>query len=302
MKRILVSGAAGFIGQHLCERLVKDGHSVVGVDIVCPPTAVSWKFKRWNVNSPPVNYEIATTNWDAVIHLASHASPKKYLARPLETLSVGSVGTGHMLEVTSSEGRFLLASTSEIYGDPLQHPQHESYWGNVNPIGPRSCYDESKRYAEALTMAYHLEYRVNTKIARIFNTYGPKMAKDDGRVIPNLINQALEGKPLTIYGDGSQTRSFCYIDDLVDGLVKLLWSDVNEPVNLGNPKEFTMLELAALVKEITNCDSPITHLPLPTDDPARRKPDIGRAIGHLGWWPTVSLRAGLEKTIAYFRQ
>jgi dTDP-glucose 4,6-dehydratase len=297
MKRILVSGAAGFIGQHLCGRLKNDGHDVTGFDLVGR--------SQWDVadNDTLAEFDYDVHPWDAVIHLASHASPKKYLAKPIETLLTGSHGTYNMLEVARfSNARFLLASTSEIYGDPLQHPQHESYWGNVNPIGPRSCYDESKRYAEALTMAYHREYRVNTKIARIFNTYGPKMAKDDGRVIPNLINQALEGRPLTIYGDGSQTRSFCYIDDLVAGLVKLLWSDVNEPVNLGNPIEFTMLELATLVKEITNCDSPIEYHPLPTDDPTRRQPNIGRAIAELDWWPTIHLRAGLEKTIAYFRQ
>jgi len=239
---------------------------------------------------------------DAVLHLASLASPKDYLAHPIETLEVGSAGTRNMLELARQHSaRFLLASTSECYGDPLVHPQTETYWGNVNPVGVRSCYDESKRYAEALTMAYHRVHGLRTNIVRIFNTYGPRMKLDDGRVVPAFIDQALRGQPLTVYGDGSQTRSFCYVSDLVEGLVRLMFSEERFPVNLGNPAEMTILEFAQAVQKVAGSRLPIRHLPLPEDDPKRRRPDISKARALLSWEPRVPLDEGLRQTWEYFR-
>jgi dTDP-glucose 4,6-dehydratase len=240
--------------------------------------------------------------FDIVLHFASLASPKDYLNFPLETLESGSTATRNMLEVAREyDARFLVTSTSECYGDPLEHPQTESYWGNVNPIGPRSCYDESKRYAEALTMAYHRKYGLRTNIARIFNTYGPRMKLDDGRVVPAFLGQALEGKPLSVFGDGTQTRSFCFVSDLVDGLYRLMLSEEREPVNLGNPEEITLLEFAERIQRLLGTNSPLAFYPLPENDPTRRQPDISKAYRTLGWQPHVALEDGLRETVAYFK-
>src|SRR5579883_1093655 len=308
MMRHLISGAAGFIGSHLCDRLIANGDRVVAVDNLITGSArniahlcgqTNFKFIEWDVTRP---IEI-DGRFDQVWHLASLASPKDYLEHPIETLEVGSTGTRNMLDVAVRDGaRFLLTSTSECYGDPLVHPQQETYWGNVNPVGVRSCYDESKRYAEALTMAYHRVHGLRTNIARIFNTYGPKMQLDDGRVVPEFIDQALRGEPFTIYGDGSQTRSFCYIRDMVDGLYRLAFSDERYPVNLGNPREMTILEFADCIRKITGTKAPIAYKPLPQDDPKRRRPDITKAKRILGWEPKVVLEDGLRETIAYFQQ
>jgi dTDP-glucose 4,6-dehydratase len=306
--RFLVSGAAGFIGSHLCDRLLADGHAVVGLDNFITGSRENFRHADGAARLEIVAHDVTTPigiegPFDGVLHLASLASPAHYLAHPIETLESGSTGTRNMLEVARRDGaRFLLASTSECYGDPLEHPQSETYWGNVNPVGPRSCYDESKRYAEALTMAYHREYGVRTSIARIFNTYGPRMQLNDGRVVPAFVQQALLGQPLTVYGDGSQTRSFCYVSDLVDGLVRLLLSDVRDPVNLGNPREMTVLEFAQHVAAAMGESAPAIELrPLPQDDPKRRRPDITRAREKLGWEPRVSLEDGLRETLAWFR-
>jgi dTDP-glucose 4,6-dehydratase len=239
---------------------------------------------------------------DCVVNMASPASPKDYLEHPIETLDVGSIGTRNMLELALEKGaRFLVTSTSECYGDPLVHPQVETYWGNVNPVGPRSCYDESKRFAEAITMAYHRKHGVRTNIARIFNTYGPRMKLDDGRVVPAFLDQALHSKPMTVFGDGSQTRSFCYVSDLVDGLYRLMQSDERYPVNLGNPREMTILEFAKHIREMTGAKSQIVFEPLPEDDPKQRRPDISKAKAVLGWEPCVPLEEGLRETVAYFQ-
>ena len=306
--RFLMSGAAGFIGSHFCDRLIAEGHSVLALDNYMTGAArniehledhPSFEFREWDVCRP---LEIEGPV-DAVLHLASLASPKDYFDHPIETLDVGSAGTRNMLEIARLNGaRFLVTSTSECYGDPLVHPQVETYWGNVNPVGVRSCYDESKRYAEALTMAYHRVHGLRTTIARIFNTYGPKMQLDDGRVVPQFIDQALKGEPLTVYGDGSQTRSFCYVRDLVDGLYRLTFSEERFPVNLGNPREMTILEFAECVRNIIGSDAPLVFKPLPQDDPKRRQPDIGKAKRVLGWEPKVRLEEGLRETIAYFQQ
>jgi dTDP-glucose 4,6-dehydratase len=311
----LVSGAAGFIGSHLCERLLADGHSVLGLDNLITGSRRNlahlanqsrFRFIEHDVTQP---LELAGRfdpegSFDHVWHLASLASPKEYLAHPIETLESGSTGTRNMLEIARRDGaRFLVTSTSECYGDPLQHPQVETYWGNVNPVGVRSCYDESKRYAEAMTMAYHRYHGVRTNIARIFNTYGPRMAVDDGRVVSNFIVQALRGRPITIYGDGSQTRSFCYVTDLIDGLWRLMNTDgLTGPVNIGNPGEFTIRELAELVISLTGSASEIVHRPLPQDDPVQRQPDITLAKEKLGWQPHVPLKEGLVSTVAYFEK
>jgi len=240
---------------------------------------------------------------DSVLHMASPASPKDYLEHPIETLDVGSLGTRRMLELALEKGaRYLLTSTSECYGDPMVHPQVETYWGNVNPVGPRSCYDESKRFAEAMTMAYHRAHGVPTNIARIFNTYGPRMKLDDGRVVPAFLDQALRGQPMTIFGDGSQTRSFCYVSDLVDGLYRLMQSDERYPVNLGNPREMTILEFAEEIRRLTGSRSEVSYRALPEDDPRQRKPDITKARAMLGWEPRVSLEEGLSKTVEYFER
>jgi len=303
----LVSGAAGFIGSHLCDRLLADGHHVTGLDNLI--TGSRRNLSHLDGNSHFQFLERDVTHaielpgpFDQVWHLASLASPKEYLAHPIETLESGSTGTRNMLEIARRDGaRFLLSSTSECYGDPLEHPQAETYWGHVNPVGIRSCYDESKRYAEALTMAYHRCHGARSNIARIFNTYGPRMALKDGRVVPAFLDQALRGEPLTVYGDGSQTRSFCYVADLVDGLVRLGSSEEHEPVNLGNPVELTILEFADRIRRLMGSNLEVVFRPLPEDDPRKRRPDISKAKRILGWEPQVSLEDGLRETVAYFR-
>jgi dTDP-glucose 4,6-dehydratase len=305
--RIVVAGAAGFIGSHMCDRLLAEGHTVVALDNLLTGSRRNLAHlsgePRFELIEQDITRRFSVEGVvDAVVNMASPASPKDYLEHPIETLDVGSLGTRNMLELARAKGaRFLLTSTSECYGDPLVHPQVESYWGNVNPVGPRSCYDESKRFAEALTMAYHRTFGLATNIARIFNTYGPRMKLDDGRVVPAFLDQALRGQPMTIFGDGSQTRSFCYVDDLVDGLYRLMSSAEPYPVNLGNPNEMTILEFAEQIRCRTGSRSELVFLPLPEDDPRQRRPDIGKANLILGWQPRVSLEAGLERTVAYFR-
>lgn len=306
MARAVVTGGAGFLGSHLCRRLLERGDEVVCVDNLSTGSVDSlsgllgrpgFEFKEHDVSkfidvSGPV---------DAVLHFASPASPADYLRMPIQTLKVGSLGTHNGLGLAlSKEAVFLLASTSEVYGDPQVHPQPETYQGHVDPVGPRGVYDEAKRFAEAMTMAYHRHHGLDTRIVRIFNTYGPRMRPDDGRVVSNFIIQALRGLPLTVHGDGAQTRSFCYVDDQVRGLLALLDRDVRVPVNIGNPDEVTVAELADLVLEVTGSDSPITHGDPPPDDPGRRCPDIGRARRCLGWEPEVGLRDGVERTVAWF--
>ena len=305
--RIVVSGAAGFIGSHMCDRLLDEGHSVVGLDNFLTGSRANVAHLTNHPNFRLVEQDITepfTVDGpvDRVVNMASPASPKDYLEHPIETLDVGSLGTRRMLELALAKGaRFLVTSTSECYGDPLVHPQVETYWGNVNPVGPRSCYDESKRFAEAITMAYHRKHGVRTNIARIFNTYGPRMKLDDGRVVPAFLDQALRGAPMTIFGNGSQTRSFCYVSDLVDGLFRLMESDERYPVNLGNPREMTILEFAEQIRQMTGSKSEIIYQPLPEDDPKQRKPDITKARAILGWEPRVLLEDGLPETVAYFR-
>lgn len=305
--RVLITGAAGFLGSHLADRFLRDGHEVVGLDnfLTGSPENIAhltghpgFSFLRHNISE----FTYVAGPLDGVLHFASPASPVDYLELPIQTLKVGSLGTHNALGVALAKGaRFLLASTSEVYGDPLVHPQPEHYWGNVNPIGPRGCYDEAKRFAEAMTMAYHRAQGVDTRIVRIFNTYGPRMRPNDGRVVSNFIMQALRGEPLTLYGDGSQTRSFCFVSDEVEGIYRLFQSGVTDPVNIGNPDEFTVRQLAELVLEMTGSTSAITSLPLPADDPKVRQPDITRARERLGWAPTIPLREGLQATIDYFR-
>ncbi|MEP7352447.1 MAG: UDP-glucuronic acid decarboxylase family protein [Acidobacteriota bacterium] len=308
--RHLISGAAGFIGSHLCDRLLADGGEVVGLDNLITGSRDNLSHLA---NHPRFQFEVcdvakeittirAAGKFDHVWHLASLASPKFYLLYPIETLESGSSGTRNMLDIAHRDGaRFLVSSTSESYGDPLEHPQVETYWGNVNPVGERSCYDESKRYAEAMTMAFHRKHGVRTNIARIFNTYGPRMALNDGRVVPAFLDHALRGLPLTIFGDGKQTRSFCYVSDLVDGLVRLANSEERFPVNLGNPLELTILEFAERIQQLMGAKSELVHNPLPSDDPKQRQPDIGKAKRVLGWEPAVSLADGLKSTVEYFK-
>jgi len=304
--RVVVAGGSGFLGSHLCDALVGRGDRVVCVDnfITGSPDNVahlsdSDAFELVEADvCQPLHIEGGI---DAVMNLASPASPKDYVENPIETLDVGSVGTRNLLELArASDARFFMASTSEVYGDPFVHPQTEDYWGNVNPIGPRSMYDEAKRFSEALTFAYHRTHGVPIRVVRIFNTYGPRMQSDDGRVVSNFITQALRGEPLTLYGDGSQTRSFCYVDDEIHGFLALLDSDETGPINIGNPGEFTMVELADLVNELTGNEAGVVHRPLPADDPRQRRPDITRATEALGWTPQVDLRDGLQRTIAHF--
>ena len=305
---MLVTGAAGFLGSHLVDRLLAEGHSVLGMDnfITGNPANLEhlkserrFRLVRQDVSQP---YRV-TGALDGVFHLASPASPPDYQRWPVETLMAGSYATHRGLVLARAKGaRFFLASTSEVYGDPQVHPQPEAYWGHVNPIGPRAMYDEAKRFAEALTTSVQRTYGADIRIARIFNTYGPRMRPRDGRVVSNFIVQALAGEPLTIHGDGSQTRSFCFVSDLIEGLYRLFQSDRTEPTNLGNPGEFTVLELAETVKEMTRSSSPIEHRPLPEDDPRVRQPDISAAQTAFDWAPTVSLREGLTATIEYFRQ
>jgi dTDP-glucose 4,6-dehydratase len=313
--RILITGAAGFLGSHLSDRLLSEGHQVVGMDnfVTGHPNNLGhlsghpgFSFIRHDVS----NFIFVPGKIDAVMHFASPASPNPaspygYVNLPIQTMKAGAMGTHNTLGVARAhQARFLLASTSEIYGDPLEHPQRESYWGHCNPIGDRSVYDEAKRFAEALTMAYHRFHGLNTGIVRIFNTYGPRMHLDDGRVVPNFLQQALMQKPLTVYGDGSQTRSFCYVDDLVEGILRLLFSEEHMPVNIGNPVETTILEFAETINKITSNPAGVTYKPLErlAEDPQRRRPDISRANQILGWEPQVSLAEGLEKTIPYFRE
>ncbi len=306
--RTVITGGAGFIGSHLCERFLDEGHEVVCVDNLLTGTRRNiahlegnhrFRFLEHNI-SEPVEIDGPVEN---VLHFASPASPVDYLAHPIPTLKVGSLGTHNALGLAKAKNaRFLLASTSEVYGDPEVHPQREDYWGHVNPIGPRGCYDEAKRFAEAITMAYHRFHGVKTRIVRIFNTYGPRMRLNDGRVLPNFINQALHGEPITIYGKGDQTRSFCYVSDLVEGLYRLLLSDHSLPVNLGNPSEITVLELAReIIALVEGTKSTVIHCDLPQDDPKRRRPDITKAQTLLGWNPTVDRGAGFRQTLEYFR-
>ncbi|HEY6207793.1 MAG TPA: UDP-glucuronic acid decarboxylase family protein [Gemmatimonadales bacterium] len=306
--RVLVTGAAGFLGSHLCDRLLAQGYRVVGMDNFLTGNSANVAHLRSHPDFQLVLHDV--TNFielegplDAVLHFASPASPVDYLEHPIPTLKVGSLGTHKALGLARAKrARFLLASTSEVYGDPLVHPQPESYWGNVNPVGPRGVYDEAKRFAEAMTMAYHRYHGLDTRIVRIFNTYGPRMRPNDGRVVSNFIVQALHGQPLTVYGDGAQTRSFCYVDDLVTGIVLLFERGDADPTNLGNPHEFTVRELAALVLKLTGSRSEIVERPLPVDDPRVRQPDIGRVRETLGWEPKVGLEEGLRRTIDYFRR
>ncbi len=306
--RILVTGASGFVGSHFCERLLTEGHEVMGIDNFVTGRRENVAHlqdggRKFTLIEGDVCERIEVAGrLEAVLHLASPASPPAYLGLPIQTLRAGSWGTQKSLGVARAKSaRFLLASTSEVYGDPLVNPQPESYWGNVNPVGPRGVYDEAKRFAEALTMAYHRVHGIDVKIARIFNTYGPRMRPDDGRVVSNFIRQALTGEPITVYGDGSQTRSFCYVDDLVEGLYRLLLSNHTGPMNVGNPAEMTVQELADMVLDLTESDAEVVRLPLPEDDPQVRRPDIALAREVLGWEPTVPLRTGLERTIAHFR-
>jgi dTDP-glucose 4,6-dehydratase len=307
MARIVITGGAGFLGSHLADKLLARGDEVVAIDNLSTGNKANIEHLFGAGGFTFVEHDVSNYVWvpgdvDAVLHFASPASPIDYLEMPIQTLKVGSLGTHNTLGLALDKGAtYFIASTSEVYGDPLVHPQTEEYWGNVNPVGPRGVYDEAKRFAEAMTMAYHRYHDLDTRIVRIFNTYGPRMRPDDGRVVSNFIVQALKDEPLTIYGDGSQTRSFCFVEDEVRGLIALLDSNENDPVNVGNPNEFTIAELAEIVLEITGSSSTIERHPLPTDDPTQRKPDITRAREILGWEPQVQLREGVERTIEYFR-
>ena len=306
--RVLITGAAGFLGSHLAQRFIESGHEVIGVDNFITGSRANSVFLESLGSFRLIEHDISTPLFiddelDGVLHFASPASPVDYLEMPIQTLKVGSLGTHNALGLAKAkDARFLLASTSEVYGDPLVHPQPETYWGNVNPIGPRGVYDEAKRFGEAMTMAYHTYHGLETRIVRIFNTYGPRMRPGDGRVVSNFIVQALRGDPLTICGDGSQTRSFCYVKDEVEGIFRLFNSNRAEPVNIGNPNEFTIAELAQVVLEETGSSSVIERLPLPTDDPKVRQPDITIARELLGWEPAVDLRSGIRETLPYFRE
>jgi dTDP-glucose 4,6-dehydratase len=308
MDTVLITGGAGFIGSHLCEFLIAKGYRVLCVDNFLTGSRKNIAQLEGNRNFRLIEHDITKPleideEIHYVLHLASAASPVDYMKYPIQTLKVGSLGTHNALGIAKAKkAKFLLASTSEVYGDPLVHPQPESYWGNVNPIGPRGVYDEAKRFGEAITMAYRRVHNVDTKIARIFNTYGPRMRKKDGRVVPNFIMQAIENEPLTVYGDGSQTRSFCYITDLVDGIYRLMTSNVNEPVNIGNPDEYSILEFAKKIIALTGTKSKIAFEPLPVDDPKTRKPDITKARKLLKWEPKVNVDDGLKKTIEWFRK
>jgi dTDP-glucose 4,6-dehydratase len=307
MSRVVITGGAGFLGSHLCERALAEGHEVVCVDNLVTGRLENLKhlldrddieFLEHDVTKP---FEVAGPV-DYILHFASPASPIDYLELPIQTLKVGSLGTHNSLGLAKAKGaRFFLASTSEVYGDPQEHPQKETYWGNVNPVGPRGVYDEAKRFAEAMTMAYHRYHQVDVRIVRIFNTYGPRMRVRDGRVVPAFVQQALTGEPMTVFGEGKQTRSFCYVDDLVEGIWRLLMSDLRQPCNIGNPHEMTILEFAETIRAAVGSSSPIVFNPLPVDDPQTRQPDITQAREKLGWEPKVQLAEGLRSTIAYFR-
>lgn len=307
-KRILITGAAGFLGSHLCDRFLKEGYEIIGMD-----NLLTGNIKNIEHLFPVKEFEFyyhdvtkfvhVPGNLDYILHFASPASPIDYLKMPIQTLKVGAMGTHHLLGLAKAKGaRILIASTSEIYGDPLVHPQKEEYWGNVNSVGPRGVYDEAKRYMESITMAYHTFHQLETRIIRIFNTYGPRMRLDDGRALPTFLSQALRGEDLTVFGDGSQTRSFCYVDDLVDGIYRLLLSDYSSPVNIGNPSEITLLQFAEEILALTGSKSKIVYKPLPQDDPKQRQPDITKAKTILGWEPKVDRKEGLKLTYDYFKQ
>ncbi len=306
--RVLVTGGAGFLGSHLCDRLLREGHDVVAMDNLITGNTRNISHLVGNPRFKFIHHDVTEYIYidgplDGILHFASPASPIDYLELPIQTMKVGALGTHKALGVAKEKkARILLASTSEVYGDPLVHPQPETYWGNVNPIGPRGVYDEAKRFAEALTMAYQRFHGVDTRIVRIFNTYGPRMRPKDGRVVPALIGQAIAGQPMTVFGDGSQTRSFCYVDDLIDGIYRLFLSDEPDPTNVGNPAEMSVLEFAKVIQKLTGTKSQIGFQPLPTDDPKVRQPDISKARRVLGWGPKIPLEEGLTKTIEYFRE
>jgi len=307
-KTAVITGGAGFIGSHLCDRLINDGLKVICIDNFITGSRNNISHLLNNRDFTFISHDISegikiTGKASFVLHFASPASPDDYLKFPVETLKVGSTGTYNALCLAKEKkAKFMLASTSEVYGDPLVHPQPEAYWGNVNSIGVRSCYDEAKRFAEAMTFAFHRVHKLDTKIIRIFNTYGPRMRAHDGRVVPNFIYQALHNKPLTVYGRGTQTRSFCYVDDLIEGISRVMRADTNEPINLGNPNEFTIMELAELLLKITGSKSRIIFKPLPQDDPRQRRPDISRAKKVLKWQPKIQLEEGLKHAICWFRR
>ena len=302
----LITGGAGFLGSHLCDRLLAEGHRVIAMDNLLTGNLDNIAHLRSRTDFEFINHDVTrhidiSGPIDYIFHFASPASPIDYLELPIQTLKVGSLGTHNALGLAKAKGaRLLLASTSEVYGDPLVHPQVETYWGNVNPIGPRGVYDEAKRFAEAIVMAYHRYHKVETRIVRIFNTYGPRMRPKDGRIVPAFCCEALKGEPITVFGDGRQTRSFCYVSDLVDGIFRLMMSDHSDPVNIGNPRELTVLDFALKIKELTQSSSPIVHKPLPVDDPKQRRPNIEKARTLLGWEPKMSLEEGLQHTIDYF--
>lgn len=307
-KRILITGAAGFLGSHLCDRFLKEGYEVIAMDNLLTGNIKNiehlFPLKEFQFYHHDVSKFVHVPGHiDYILHFASPASPIDYLKMPIQTLKVSSLGTHNLLGLAKSKGaRILVASTSEVYGDPLVHPQQEEYWGNVNPIGPRGVYDEAKRFMESITMAYHTYHKLETRIIRIFNTYGPRMRLDDGRALPTFMSQALRGEDVTVYGDGSQTRSFCYVSDLVDGIYRLLLSDYSNPVNIGNPSEITLLQFAEEVIKLTGSKSKIVYEPLPQDDPKQRQPDITKAKEILGWSPKVDRHEGLKLTLEYFKQ
>jgi dTDP-glucose 4,6-dehydratase len=306
--RTLVTGGAGFLGSHLCDRLIQEGHEVICMDNLITGDTDNIAHLSGNKNFRFVKYDVTEYIFidgplDNILHFASPASPIDYLELPIQTLKVGSLGTHKALGLAKAKkARFLLASTSEVYGDPLIHPQQESYYGNVNPIGPRGVYDEAKRFAEALTMAYHRYHGVDTRIVRIFNTYGPRMRLNDGRVVPSFLHQALTGENLTVFGDGMQTRSFCYVSDLIEGIYRLLCSAINDPVNIGNPVEMTIMDFAKKIHEVAGGSGEIVYKPLPQDDPKVRQPDITKAKGLLGWSPKVSLDEGIRETLNFYKK